>query len=83
MLGVFVLRWRQPGLERPYRTFLYPLPPLVYLVLMGWTLWFVLISRPVEGLFGLAVIVSGLVFYWLLSRRGPASSRENSALDDS
>ena len=83
VLGVFVLRWRQPGLERPYRTFLYPLPPLVYLVLMGWTLWFVLISRPVEGLFGLAVIVSGLVFYWLLSRRGPASSRENSALDDS
>ena len=72
VLGVFVLRWRQPGLERPYRTFLYPLPPLIYLVLMGWTLWFVLISRPVEGLFGLGVIVSGLVFYWLLSRRGPA-----------
>ncbi len=67
VLGVFVLRWRQPGLERPYRTFLYPLPPLIYLALMGWTLGFVLVNRPVEGLFGLGVIVSGLVIYWLLS----------------
>ena len=69
VFGVFVMRWRQPHLERPYRTFLYPLPPLIYLALMGWTLWFVLVNRPVEGLFGLGVIVSGLIVYWLLSRR--------------
>ena len=56
VLGVFVLRWRQPELLRPYRTFLYPLPPLIYLSLTGWTLWFVLINRPVEGLFGLGII---------------------------
>ena len=68
VFGVFVMRWRQPELERPYRTFLYPLPPLIYLALMGWTLWFVLVNRPVEGLFGLGVIVSGLIVYWLLSR---------------
>ena len=66
VLGVFVMRWRQPHLERPYRTFLYPLPPLLYLALMGWTLWFVLVNRPIEGLFGLGVIASGLVVYWLL-----------------
>ena len=69
VLGVFVLRWRQPTLERPYRTFLYPLPPLIYLALMGWTLWFVLMNRPVEGLFGLGAIGSGLIVYWLLRRR--------------
>lgn len=73
VLGVFVLRWRQPGLERPYRTFLFPLPPLIYLGLMGWTLWFVLLNRPVEGLFGLGVIVSGLVFYWFLHRSESSS----------
>ena len=68
VLGVFVLRWRQPGLERPYRTFLFPLPPLIYLALMGWTLSFVLLNRPVEGLFGLGVIVSGIVIYGILQR---------------
>lgn len=67
VLGIFVLRWKQPDLDRPYRTFLYPLPPLIYLTLTGWTLWFVLLSRPVEGLFGLGIIGSGLLLYFLSS----------------
>jgi len=65
VLGVFVLRFRQPELHRPYRTFLYPITPLIYLALTGWTLVFVLINRPTEGLFGLGVIAMGLVFYFL------------------
>jgi APA family basic amino acid/polyamine antiporter len=67
VLGIFILRWKQPDLERPYRTFLYPLPPLIYLTLTGWTLWFVLLSRPVEGLFGLGIIGSGLLLYFFSS----------------
>jgi APA family basic amino acid/polyamine antiporter len=65
VLGVFVLRIRQPDLPRPYRTFLFPVPPLIYLALTGWTLWFVLINRPVEGLFGIGIIGSGLLVYFL------------------
>lgn len=75
VLGVFVLRARQPDLPRPYRTFAYPLPPLVYLTLTAWTLYFVLVNKPVEGLFGLGIIASGLVFYAFsarLSRKPPA-----------
>ncbi len=68
VLSVFVLRWRQPQLPRPYRTFAYPLTPLVYLALTGWTLAFVLANKPVEGLFGLGVIASGLVLYTVSSR---------------
>ena len=70
VLGVFVLRWRQPELERPYRTFGYPITPLIYLGLTGWTLVFVLVARPIEGLFGLAVITAGLLVYALIGR-GP------------
>jgi APA family basic amino acid/polyamine antiporter len=73
VLGVFVLRWRQPELERPYRTFLFPLPPLIYLTLMGWTLWFVMMNRPVEALFGLGVIASGLIVYGLLRWKAGAA----------
>ena len=65
VLGVFVLRYRQPDLPRPYKTFMYPLPPLIYLALTGWTLYFVLMNRPVEGLFGLGIIAAGIVFYFL------------------
>ena len=69
VFGIFVLRWRRPEIVRPYRTFLFPLPPLVYLVLTGWTLWYVLMNRPVEGFFGLGVMASGLVVYGLLRWR--------------
>lgn len=71
VLGVFVLRWRQPELPRPYRTFAYPLTPLVYLVVMGWTLVYVLVTRPTEALYGLALIAIGALFY-LLARRRPS-----------
>lgn len=73
VLGVFVLRYRQPDLPRPYRTFLYPLTPLLYLALTGWTLTFVLLNKPTEGLFGLGIIAAGLVFYFISERRSRAS----------
>jgi len=66
--GTFWLRYLQPDLPRPYRTFAYPVTPIIYLLLMGWTLAFVLISRPTEAWFGVALIASGVVFYWLASR---------------
>lgn len=69
VLGVFVLRWRQPELERPYRTFGYPVTPVIYLLLTGWTLGYVLYSRPAEGAFGLGLILSGASIY-VLSRLG-------------
>ena len=75
VLGVFVLRVREPELPRPFRTFAFPVPPLIYLALTGWTLYFVLMNRPMEGLFGLGLIGSGLVLYALSARSragGPA-----------
>ncbi len=79
VLGVFVLRIRQPHLPRPYRTFAYPLPPIIYLLLTAWTLTFVLLNKPYEGLFGLAVVASGLLFYAVSARHGRTASAK--ALD--
>ena len=72
VLGVFVLRRQQPDLPRPYRTFAYPMTPLIYLALTAWTLVYVLLERPVEAGSGLGVIGIGLVFYAVFSKKGPA-----------
>ena len=77
--GVFVLRWRRPGLARPYRVTGYPLPPLAYLAITGWTLFYILSDRPQEAGLSLALIVAGFAFYWLSNRvKKPSlqSSRE-------
>jgi APA family basic amino acid/polyamine antiporter len=63
VLGLFVMRWKQPDLERPYRVFAYPVTPLIFLSLIGFTLVYVGISRPMEALFALAIVASGLAFY--------------------
>lgn len=68
VLGLFVLRWRQPNLLRPFRAWGYPFTPLIFLALTGWTLWFVLTDEPRAGLLGLAVIAVGFVFYLLTAR---------------
>ena len=69
VLGVFLLRWREPDLPRPYRISLYPLPPLVYLAITGWSLGFILLERPMEGFAGLGIVLAGGAAY-LLSRKG-------------
>jgi APA family basic amino acid/polyamine antiporter len=69
VLGVFVLRLRQPDLPRPYRTFGYPLTPLIYLGLTAWTLVFVVINKTQESMLGLGVIVAGLIVYALFPRQ--------------
>lgn len=63
VFGLFVLRFRQPDLERPYRVNLFPIPPLIYLGLTGWTLLWVLQERPVEAGLGLALAASGALVY--------------------
>ncbi|RYU83850.1 APC family permease [Hymenobacter persicinus] len=65
VLGLFILRWRQPNLPRPYRAWGYPLTPLVFLALSGWTLIFILRDKPIESLYGLATLLLGLLAYFL------------------
>ena len=66
--GVFVLRFLRPDIERPYKASLFPLPPLIYLSLTGWTLYFVIANRPMEVLFSAAVILSGIIFYFISAK---------------
>jgi basic amino acid/polyamine antiporter, APA family len=65
-VGVMVLRRTQPEMERPFRIWLYPLPPLVAIV--GFL--YILFSRPHfarEIVFAVAVVLTGTAIYLLRS----------------
>ena len=65
VLGVLVLRKTQPNLNRPYKTWFYPITPLLYLCLMGWTLLYIIFDKPQEALMSLGVIVLGILMYFV------------------
>ena len=63
VLGVIVLRWKHPELDRPYRTWGYPIVPLIFLVVYAWFLKEVFYGRPFEATTGLILIGLGLPVY--------------------
>lgn len=63
VLGVIVLRVRQPDLPRPFRVWAYPVTPLVFFAVMVLILGHLLREKPLQSLLGLAMMASGLVIY--------------------
>ena len=75
VLGVFVLRWRRPNLPRPYRTWGYPVTPVIFLAISGWMLVHMLAETSTRrpSLWGLATMALGLVVYFLSAKKARAS----------
>ena len=46
---VFVLRYRRPELSRPFRTWGYPVTPLLFLGMSGWMMFWAFWGRPFES----------------------------------
>lgn len=67
--SVFVFRVRRPDAPRPYKTWGYPLTPLVFIVGALVLLGDMLHRSPAEALAGLGIILAGLAAYPLLTRR--------------
>ena len=67
--GLFVARARGVPSVSGYRCLGYPLTPMLFLVVNGWMLVFALQAKPVAGLVGLAVILTGIPVWWWLDRQ--------------
>jgi len=66
--GVYVLRRRQPDLERPYRTWGYPIVPAVFLLASLGMLANALLTDPRDTGVTLLIIVAGIPVYYLWRR---------------
>jgi len=63
--AVFVLRRKRPDLPRPYKTWGYPITPVVFILAALYIAASALISKPLNTLAGLGLILLGLPFYFL------------------
>jgi APA family basic amino acid/polyamine antiporter len=64
--GVFVLRAKQPQLERPYKVLWYPVIPALYIVMAGIICVSLLIYKPNYSYPGLAIVLLGVPVYYFI-----------------
>ncbi len=73
--SVFIFRRRLPDAERPYRTWGYPVVPIIFLISSTWLIFMTILNAPRQSAIGLGLILLGLPVYWLLvSRRESAKT---------
>ncbi len=71
VLGLIVLRIREPRLERPYKVWGYPVTPIVFLAVTLHMMIYVIHDKPTESLLGLITVVAGLIVYFLAKDQAP------------
>lgn len=64
VLAVIVLRWRRPDEQRPYKTWGYPVVPVLFLVVYVWFMMQIYRTNPLEAKTGLAFIAVGIPVFF-------------------
>ena len=64
-LSLFALRFREPGIERPYRVPLYPVIPILFCLSSGFMIYesvtFAISQRRAEALWSIVVLALGVI----------------------
>ena len=73
----FVLRWRKPDVQRPYRTWGYPVVPLLFISFYIFIASNIVYERPSTSLMGILIALSGLPFYIIWKKRNALKGGQN------
>ena len=69
VVGVIVLRLARPQMARPYRVWLYPIPPIIFAGITVWMMIYLLRSKTTESVAGLITAMVGFLLYFCSGRR--------------
>lgn len=65
VISLFILRIKEPNLDRPYIVWGYPFTPLIFLIVNIWTLFYSFKESTYESLMGIGIISSSIGLYYL------------------
>jgi amino acid transporter len=68
-LSVIVLRFKEPDVERPYRSWGYPLTPIVFCLVCAFLIHGAVVYKPLLATISYALILLGLPIYLLTRAR--------------
>jgi APA family basic amino acid/polyamine antiporter len=68
--GLFLLRWKCPDAERPYKAFGYPIIPILYIIGAGTILLVLFVYQTATTWPGLLIVISGVPIYFIWKLAG-------------
>jgi basic amino acid/polyamine antiporter, APA family len=82
--GVFMLRWKRPDADRPYKAFGYPVVPLLYIIGAAVILFVLFTYQPATTWPGLGIVLTGVPIYflWRAFGKSPCSTKSNTGQKD-
>ena len=78
ILGIFVLRRKQPGANRPYKAFGYPIVPALYIIGAAVITLILFIYQPAQTWPGLLIVGIGIPVYFIWRKVGTPMPEEGS-----
>jgi APA family basic amino acid/polyamine antiporter len=77
VFGVIRLRITHPDLPRPYRAWGYPVTPIIFLIVTGFMMYYLLTERTRQSVLSILIMLSGLLIYAVFRERtgqGPVAA---------
>ena len=68
VVGVIVYRIKHPEIARPYKTFGYPVTPILFILANVWFLYFIIKDKFIDSLIGVGIIAVGAVVYYFANK---------------
>ena len=65
VIGIFVLRNREPELDRPYKAWGYPWTPGIFILVNFWILFYTFKEQPFESFIGLGIFGASMGVYYI------------------
>ncbi len=74
--GIFIFRKKMKNTERPYKTFGYPVTPLIFIVINIWFVINITINKPLHMAIGIGFLLLGVPVYIYFKRRNPQKTED-------
>ena len=78
VIGVIVLRFKNPKLNRPYKTFGYPFTTIFFVIANVWFMYFWITNNVMPSLIGVGIVAMGLVVYYIADYLSKNKNKSNS-----
>ena len=69
VISLFILRYKEPYLDRPYKVWGYPFTPLIYLIVNVWILFYSFQHSQFESIIGIGIIIISIATHFIFDRK--------------